>query len=72
MVNKNQLKGLMVASGLTCEEFAQKMGMSRQALYAKLSGRTAFTLAQAEKAQEILGIKDEDFAFYFLSHERPA
>lgn len=72
MVNTRQLRALMVANDVRMDDVAKALGRTKSIAYNKISGRSEMTLEQAEAVQALLGIRDEDFAFYFMSHERSA
>lgn len=51
-----------IKSGYTVSEVAQKMGISKQAVYNVLNGKNNFTPARAKKAADVLE-KDFDLLF---------
>ena len=67
MVNTELLNELIDASGLKREYIAQRIGISRQALYSKILGETQFTIKEVAILSEVLGIKrlsDRDRIFF--------
>lgn len=67
MVNTRMLNELIDASGLKREYIAQRVGISRQALYSKIQGETQFTIKEVAVLSEVLGIKrlsDRDRIFF--------
>lgn len=67
MVNTEMLNELIDASGLKREYIAQRIGISRQALYSKILGETQFTIKEVAILSEVLGIKrltDRDRIFF--------
>ena len=72
MVNTRMIKARMLEEDVSIEVLAEKIGRSAKVAYAKVAGKSAMTLDQAEKIQEALNIKDADFAYYFFSHEKTA
>lgn len=57
MVDTKEINRLIDESGLKREYIAQKIGISRQALYLKIQGYNDFTVREAAVLCEILGIK---------------
>ena len=67
MVNTQELNKLIDESGLKREYIAQRVGISRQALYLKIQGENDFTVREVAILCEILGIKrllDKDRIFF--------
>ncbi len=67
MVNTVLLNELIDASGLKREYIAQRVGISRQALYSKIQGESQFTVKEVAILSEVLGIKrlsDRDRVFF--------
>lgn len=67
MVNTELLNKLIDSSGLKREYIAQRIGISRQALYSKILGETQFTIKEVAILSEVLGIKrltDRDRIFF--------
>lgn len=54
----NLLRGEIVANGLTVQEVAEKMGLSRNTLFSRLSGQTSFNTEEVIKLCDILHIKE--------------
>lgn len=50
------------AEGITKNELAERMGIGRSALYAKLGGQTPWLLDEAVKLAELLGITVDELA----------
>lgn len=68
MVNTVLLNELIDASGLKREYIAQRVGISRQALYSKIQGESQFTVKEVAILSEVLGIKrlsDRDRVFFY-------
>lgn len=57
-MNANLLKGKIVAAGLTQYELADKLGISRNTMTSRLSGRSSFTLEEVHRICELLPITD--------------
>lgn len=67
MVNTVLLNELIDTSGLKREYIAQRVGISRQALYSKIQGESQFTVKEVAILSEVLGIKrlsDRDRVFF--------
>ena len=62
--NGANLLGLILTKYKSRSAFADAMGMSRPTLLKRLSDGS-FTLAEIEKARELLGIQAEDTCKYF-------
>ena len=54
----DKLKGKMTEGHLSQRIMAQKLGITVQALNAKLNGRSQFTLGEVVKITEMLSLKD--------------
>lgn len=67
MINTNRLIELLVDKNLNISDVATCIGRSRNNTVSKLRNRIPMSLREAEKIQYLLGIKDEDFSFYFLN-----
>ena len=56
----NLLKSEIVKNGLTQEDIAKALGMSKNTFTSRLKGRSSFGLDEASKICEILHIEDKD------------
>lgn len=65
----NKLKGRIVEKLGNVLTFGERMGISKTALYLKLSGKYDFTQEEIYKAMEVLEIKPEDLHLYFFTVE---
>ena len=72
MVNTKALKILMIEKEVGIAGIAEAIGRSYSTASMKINGKRDMTFSEAEKIQALLGIHDEDFAYYFMSHERSA
>ena len=70
MINTKELKKLLIDKDLTVNDLAAYLGKSYSNVRVKITGKAPMNLWEAEKIQEFLGIRDCDFGFYFLSHDR--
>lgn len=66
-MNVIEIKKRNLELGISPKDWAECLGVSVQHAYKKLNGKSALTLWQADQIQKLLEIKDEEFAFYFLS-----
>jgi transcriptional regulator with XRE-family HTH domain len=66
-MNINKLKGKIVEEGLTQEKLAVKLGISVQALNAKLNNRSSLTIREAQMITEILNIHNPSEIFFSCS-----
>lgn len=70
-MNVIEIKKRNIELGITPKDWANCLNITVQHAYKKIDGKSHLTLHQADKVQKMLKIKDEDFAFYFLSrHSR--
>lgn len=53
-------------NGLSIDDFCNKMGFSRCTYLNKVTGKTAFTIVEVEKAMDILGIKNPVGIFFTM------
>jgi transcriptional regulator with XRE-family HTH domain len=60
MVNHAKLRGLMVERGLEVNRLASILGISRQAVSDKLSGKTSITLTDAQAISLALDMSNEE------------
>lgn len=67
MVNTKEIKKLLIDKGMSAGNLAEIMGRSYANVNAKINNKTPMTLKDAMKMQAVLGIPNEDFAFYFLA-----
>jgi len=54
----NLLRGEIVANGLTVQEVAEKIGLSRNTMFSRLSGHTSFNTEEVIKLCDILKIRE--------------
>ena len=60
----DKLKGKMTEGHLSQKSMAQNLGITVQALNAKLNGRSQFTLGEVVKITEMLSLKDPVDIFF--------
>lgn len=60
----NKLKGKMTEEGMSQEKLSRELGITVQALNAKLNGRSQFTLAEVVKITSVLLIEDPIDIFF--------
>ena len=66
MVDVERLREAMSDSGMTIKAIANKSGILRETLYNKLSGRTEFTVSEAERLASTLHLtKAETYNIFF-------
>lgn len=70
MINTKEIKKRLIDKDLAVADIAVYIGKSYSNAMLKLNGKTPMTLWEAEKIQELLDISNQDFGFYFFSHER--
>lgn len=71
MVNKNKLKGEIYAHGLTVETTAERMGITKQALYKILNGDTAFRLDHINRIAAVLDLTPDKIIEIFFATDVP-
>jgi len=65
-MSANKLKGKLRENQLTYEKCAEKLGITITALSNKLNGKSVFTVPEAVKLAEILGLtKTESIDIFF-------
>lgn len=62
----SKLYGRMAEMGITREELARQLEISRSTLYSKLTSRTEFTQDEIRRCVEILRLDVHDLSLYFL------
>lgn len=70
MINTKEIKKLLIEKDMTINDLAEYLEKSHSHVRRKVNGRAPMNLWEAEKIQDVLGIENKDFGFYFLSHER--
>lgn len=60
MINTNKLKGRIIEAGYTQISLAEAVGMSVNALNAKINGRASFNCDEADALCSLLGIESSD------------
>jgi transcriptional regulator with XRE-family HTH domain len=63
----NKLRGRIVEMYGTQEAFARKIGISRNSLSLKMTGKTSFSQADIIKWSELLDIKPNEIGQYFFA-----
>ena len=66
MINADKIKGKIVENKYNLSTFAQAMGIHRETLKLKLSGKRELTESEITKAIELLEIPDNEIKIYFL------
>lgn len=66
MVNINKLRGKVVENGMKVSDLAEAMNIDRATLYRKLARDTSFSVEEANKIVEILGLSpSEAYEIFF-------
>ena len=66
-MNRNKLMGKIIADGYTQGEFAKMLHINRSTLSKKMNGKSSFTLEEAFRVCEILGVTSgEEMSSIFL------
>lgn len=66
-MDANKLKNKMIANGCTVSKTAELLGMHKSTLYRKLNGFEKFTINEAAKLKDILGLTDLEALAIFLT-----
>lgn len=66
MFKPNLLKAAIVRAGFTQGEFAQKIGISQNTLYTRMSGETSFNIDEVNKARKILDMDNSEILAIFF------
>lgn len=69
MFQPNLLKAAIVRAGFTQGEFAQKIGISQNTLYSRMSGETSFGIDEVDKAKKILSIDNSELLAIFFNDD---
>lgn len=65
-MNANELKAQIVRAGLSIPKLADKIGLNKKTLYAKINGESDFKQPEIVAIQKVLGLNDEAvFAIFF-------
>lgn len=67
MIKYLKLKGLMREKNVTQADLSKAVGCSEQALNAKLNGRSNFTIPEAQKIVDVLGMQNPGEYFFEIS-----
>ena len=66
-MNYELLRAFIRASGIKVSYLAEKIGMTRQSLHAKLNGSRTFTQSEIMALKIALHMNDEDFMHIFFA-----
>lgn len=67
LYNYNKLRGRIVEKYGTQDKFAEAVGMSKQGVSLKMTGKTSFSQGDINKWCDLLDIKTEQIAEYFFA-----
>ena len=62
----SELNGLIVAKGETCSSMATQIGISPQAMRAKMTGKSTFTATEIAAIGHILQLSQDDYYRLFI------
>lgn len=65
-MNVIEVKKRNLELNISPRDWAECLGITVQHAYKKINGQSPLTLLQADRIQQLLGIDDSEFAFYFL------
>ena len=63
----NKLRGRIVEKYGTQEEFARKLGISKNSLSKKMNGKSGFSQADVNKWSDLLSINTDEIGLYFFT-----
>lgn len=63
----SKLRGRIIEKYGTHEKFAEKLGISRNSLSLKMTGKTGFSQADINRWSELLDIKTNEIGDYFFA-----
>lgn len=66
-MNANKLKGKIVEKGLNVAKTADLIDINKSSFYRKLNGFDSFTVNEASKLKEVLGLTNLEALDIFLS-----
>lgn len=67
MVNANKLRGKIVERGLSVSSVSAAIGVHKSTFYRKLSGDAPFTIQDADRLVDVLGLTSEETKSIFFS-----
>ena len=65
-MNVDKLKGKFVENGLNVDKVAERLGISRDTLYRRLNNSDSFTIGEATKLKDVLGLSNKEATEIFL------
>ena len=65
-MNIDKLKGKFVENGLNVDKVAERLGISRDTLYRRLNNSDSFTIGEAAKLKDVLGLSNKEATEIFL------
>ncbi|MDA3732346.1 helix-turn-helix transcriptional regulator [Niameybacter massiliensis] len=68
-MDSNELRAQMVRKGFKVERLAEKMGISRSALYRKIHGSSEFNREEIFKISNLLELQPEDVYNIFFKKQ---
>ena len=68
MVNADMLRGKIAEKRTTVSELAEKMGIDKATLYRRLANGDSFSIGEARKVAEILGLSNEEAIAIFFNN----
>jgi len=66
-MNENALKAQLVRKGYTYETISKEIGISKNALWKKITGKNDFKLPEIQKLKSILNLSEDDFNEIFFN-----
>lgn len=66
-MNIPKLKGQMVERGLNVETLAAKIGVDKATLYRKLNASDKFTIGEAQRIKDVLGLSNDEASAIFFA-----
>lgn len=69
MLAVNKLKGKIVENNLTTDVVSNALGLHKSTFYRKLQGTSSFTVDEAEKLVNLLGLSSEEATDIFFAED---
>lgn len=65
-MDANRLKGKIIEKGFSVELLAEKIDVTRSAMYRKLNNCEKITIGEARRIKAVLGLTNEEATYIFL------
>ena len=69
MINSNELKGKMVAKGITLDDLSKLTNLSKATLSYKINNKRVFTVPEMYKLRQVLALTQDEAEHIFFGNE---